>query len=153
MGQKIVWIDEDLVGKVDLIQDICRLKGEDLDKIIEDLKQDDKLSLEGIDDTLIEIKHHAKKVRDEYKECADAEIEKTTELWEDLSSKVYENRTKLYEYQNEMDYLLQTIKCINEEINSIPFHNLERATEFIENFKSMNDKEKECLSVLVEKLK
>ena len=149
MEKELVYVDKNLVGKLDILQDICRIKGEDIDKIIERLKGDDNDFLANIDDSLIEIKCHAKRVRDEYKKCVDEEIEKSNTLWEECDNKLNDSRTKIKKVTDLFYNCKEQINSLSEAINSIPFYKLNTAIDVFNKFNDMTDSEKEMIKILL----
>ena len=151
MGKKIVWLDEEIAGKVELLEDIIKLRGEELNKIIQRLADDtNALTTDNLDTALLEMKLHAAKVRDTYKNAVNEELEKTNELWEDCDDKISESRTKISAVKNSFCELNQEIEKLNRSICKMDLYNLERAMNILDKFKSYSDEDKKKIEMLLQ---
>ena len=148
-ARELVWIDSSLLPKWDLLQDILRLNGKGLEEIIESLKKDDETLLECLEDNFISIKHHAIKVRDEYKKCVDEQIDKTYKLWEECDDKITESRTKIKSIESSFSDVNRLIDSMNRKLSDLPLRELDRAMDTIERFNNMSQKDKDAIELLL----
>ncbi len=147
-NKELIWIDKELLPKWDLLQDILRLRGGDLDKVLDGLKRDDDTMLECLDENFIEIKHHAKKVRDEYEKVVNEQIEKTEKLWSDCDARIKESRTKLEPIKNMFNNISDDMDRLNRKFNDLPVYKLNECINILERFTSMTDDNKKKVKML-----
>lgn len=147
--KELVWIDKELKPKWEVLQDILRLNGKGLDEVIESLKKDDDTLIECLEDNFISIKHHAIKVRDEYKKCVDEQIDKTYKLWEECDNKIAESRTKIKSIESSFSDVNRLIDSMHRKLNDLPLRELDRAMDTIERFNNMSQKDKESIELLL----
>lgn len=151
MSKRIVWLDEEIAGKVELLEDIIKLRGEELNKIIQRLADDtNALTTDNLDTALLEMKLHAAKVRDAYKNAVNEELEKTNELWEECDDKIIKSRTKISAVKNSFYELNQEIEKLNRSICKMDLYNLERAMSILDKFKSYSDEDKKKIEMLLQ---
>lgn len=150
MAKELIWVEAELVPKIEIIQDILKLKGEDISKAIDKLANDTScITTDTIDTSLLEIKLHAAKVRDTYKELVDKEIEETGKLWEDCDSRIYESRTKIKQVENSFRELSSSIKSCADNLDRWDMNKFSEAMDLIDRFKEYSNKEKELLKGLL----
>ena len=95
MGRTLIWIDDSLAKKLEILNDTVELKENDIKSIVKELKNDIENIGECIDEDVVSFRYHAQKVRDSYKKVVDEEIEKTNELWETMDKLRTETRERL----------------------------------------------------------
>ena len=148
-GKELVWIERDLLPRWDLLQDILRLNGKDLDKVLNSLKEDDKLLEDCLEENLLNIKHHAIQVRNKYKECVDEQIEKTEDLWSLCDNKIIESQTKIKSVENSFDKINKLIDQMNTKLNGLSIYKLNEAMDIIDRFNNMSQKDKDAMELLL----
>ena len=149
MGKELVWIDEELVGKVELIQDIARLNGTKLEELAKRISDNTTTIItDNIDVLLLETKLHAKKVRDEYEKVVNEELEATNTLWDTCDEKIYESRTKIAKVKDMFVDVNREINKCTASLSAIPVYNLEKLMEVLDKFNSYSEKDKELLRLL-----
>ena len=146
--RELVWIDKELLPKWDLLQDILRLNGQGLDKALDDLKRDDSTVFECLEENFIEIKHHTKRVRDEYEKVVNEQIAKTEELWCRCDLKIKESRTKLESVKNIFEDVNNEVNSLNRKLNDLPVYKLDECINILERFVSMADDNKKKVKML-----
>lgn len=150
MGKELIWVEAELVPKIEFIQDILKLKGEDISKAIDKLAEDTNvLTTDNIDTSLLEIKLHAAKVRDTYKELVDKEIEETGKLWEECDTRIYESRTKIKEVKDNFASLSESIKSCSLNLDKWEMNRFSEAMDLIDRFNRYSDEEKALLKGLM----
>ena len=149
MEKELVWVDKSIVEKLDIVQDICRIKGEDIEKLLEKIKNDDNCFIENIDDSLIEIKCHAKRIRDEYKNCVDEEIEKSDKLWEDCDNKISESRSKVKDVTNMFYTLESEIDSLHRKLDNLELYKLDSAINLLERYNHLSENDKDKIEMLL----
>lgn len=150
MGKEIIWVDSEIAGKVELLADIVKLRGEELNKVIQELADDtNALTTDNLDTALLEMKLHAAKVRDTYKNAVDEELEKTNKLWEECDEKITKSRTKISAVKNSFNELNQEIEKLNRGICKLDLYNLERAITILDRFNSFSDSDKKKIEMLL----
>lgn len=150
MAKELIWVEAELVPKIEIIQDILKLKGEDISKAIDKLANDTScITTDSIDTSLLEIKLHAAKVRDTYKELVDKEIEETGKLWEDCDTRIYESRTKIKQVENSFRELSNSIKSCADNLDRWDMDKFSQAMDLIDRYKGYSNKERELLKELL----
>ena len=148
--REYVWIPKKLLPKWEFVKDILRLKGEDIQKAIDELSGETTcLTTDNLDTTLLEMKLHAQKVRDQYKQCVDEELEKTNELWEACEEKVYDSRTKIKQIKSSFDEVISDINQIDKKLNDLPLYKLRETMDLLDRFKSYTDDDKQKIVMLL----
>ena len=150
MDKELVWLDKDIASKIEVLQDVVRLRGEEIDKVISRLTDTTKLlTTDSIDTTLLEMKLHAQKVRDTYKQTVDEELEKTNALWDECDEKIYESRTKISKVTTSFADLNEEITKLRKGMNDLPLYQIDHLMEVLDKFNSYTDKDKELLRILL----
>ena len=148
--REYVWIPKKLLPKWEFVKDILRLKGEDIQKAIDELSGETTcLTTDNLDTTLLEMKLHAQKVRDQYKQCVDEELEKTNELWGACEEKVYDSRTKIKQIKSSFDEVISDINQIDKKLNDLPLYKLSETMDLLDRFKSYTDDDKQKIVMLL----
>lgn len=148
--REYVWIPKKLLPKWEFVKDILRLKGEDIQKAIDELSGETTcLTTDNLDTTLLEMKLHAQKVRDQYKQCVDEELEKTNELWEACEEKVYDSRTKIKQIKSFFDEVISDINQIDKKLKDLPLYKLRETMDLLDRFKSYTDEDKQKIAMLL----
>lgn len=133
----------------DLIIDCIKIKGEDIQEVINRITEDTKLMEECLDDKFLGFKLHAKKVRDEYEKAVDEAIEKTQIVWDRCEDKVSQSRPILDKTNKEVEKLLNEVNLINQSLEDVSFYKIERLMELVEKFNQMSESDKAVLAKLV----
>ena len=148
--REYVWIPKKLIPRWEFIKDILKLRGEDIQNAINKLSDETTcLTTDNLDTTLLEMKLHAQKVRDQYKQCVDEELEKTNELWEACEEKVYDSRTKIKQIKSSFDEVISDINQIDKKLNDLPLYKLRETMDLLDRFKSYTDEDKQKIAMLL----
>ena len=151
-GKDLVWVKKELIPQLEFIEDILKLKKDDIQKEIDKLVDSTQtLTTDNIDTSLLELKLHAQKVRDEYKKTVDDELEKTDKLWEDCDEKLYNSKTKISDVKDSFYSLRQEINAITEKLNDLPLYKLEQFMDLLDRFNGYSDEQKELLKIMLNK--
>ena len=149
--REYVWIPKQLLPTWEFVKDILKLKGDDIQKEIDRLSDETTcLTTDNLDTTLLEMKLHAQKVRDQYKQCVDEELEKTNELWELCEEKVYDSRTKIKQIKSSFDEAISDIYQIEKRLNDLPLYRLRETMDLLDRFKSYTDEDKQKIKMLLD---
>ena len=151
MGNKMVWIDESLAAKLEIVNDVAKLKTDgDLDKVIKMLTDDTNTMAECLDENALRFKLHAQQTRDNYEKVVKEEVDKTYELWEkceDLRADV----------RNKIDTFIPVFKSVNSELDklnqsmaNINTYRIEKLIELVYKFKEMSEEDKNMLAKLLD---
>lgn len=150
--REYVWIPKKLLPKWEFVKDILKLKGEDIQKAIDELSgETTSLTTDNLDTTLLEIKLHAQKVRDTYKSCVDEELEKTNRLWEECDDKVSESRTNIRAIKTSFNEVLYNLNKVEEKLNDLPLYKLRETMDLLDRFKAYSDEDKKKIAMLLGK--
>ena len=133
----------------DLIMDCIKLKGENIQELIDKITKDTALIEECLDDKFLAFKLHSKKVRDEYEKAVNEAIEKTENVWDKCEEKIKESQPTINKTNQEITKLLKTVNQLNERLENVSFYKIERLLELVENFNKMSDSDKAVLTKLV----
>ena len=133
----------------DLIMDCIKLKGENIQELIDKITKDTALMEECLDDKFLAFKLHSKKVRDEYENAVNEAIEKTENIWDKCEEKIKESQPTIDKTNQEITKLLKTVNRLNECLENVSFYKIERLLELVENFNKMSDSDKAVLTKLV----
>lgn len=133
----------------DLIMDCIKLKGENIQELIDKITRDTTLMEECLDDKFLVFKLHSKKVRDEYENAVNEAIEKTENVWNKCEEKTKESQPTIDKTNQEITKLLKTVNQLNERLENVSFYKIERLLELVEKFNKMSDSDKAVLTKLV----
>ena len=133
----------------DLIMDCIKLKGENIQELIDKITKDTALMEECLDDKFLAFKLHSKKVRDEYENAVNEAIEKTENIWDKCEEKIKESQPTIDKTNQEITKLLKTVNQFNERLENVSFYKIEKLLERVEKFNNMSDSDKAVLTKLV----
>ena len=152
VNKKLLWVEESLVEKLQLLDEVEEISNEDIKSVIEQFNKSVDLLSENIDSNVLEIRAKAQKVRESYKKAVEIEIKETDLLWEKLDTTRYEVRKKVSETISEVENLKDKVQEVNKLIDTIYNANykLDKTLEIIEKIANMSDKEKELFSKFIE---
>lgn len=151
-GKDLVWIDKRLVPQMEFIEDVLKLKKDDIQKEIDKLVDSTQtLTTDNIDTSLLELKLHAQKVRNEYKKTVDEELEKTDKLWEECDEKLCNSKTSVKDIKDSFYSLEQEIDTLTKRLNDLPIYKLEQFMDLLDRFNGYSDEQKELLKIMLNK--
>lgn len=151
-GKDLVWIDKRLVPQIEFIEDVLKLKKDDIQKEIDKLVDSTQtLTTDNIDTSLLELKLHAQKVRNEYKKTVDEELEKTDKLWEECDEKLYNSKTNIKDIKDSFYSLEQEIDTLTKRLNDLPIYKLEQFMDLLDRFNGYSDEQRELLKIMLNK--
>lgn len=151
MGNKMVWIDETLAAKLEIVNDVAKLKTDgDLDKVIKMLTDETNNMAECLDENTLRFKLHAQQTRDNYEKVIKEEVDKTYELWEKCDDLRADARKKI-------DTMLPIIKSVSNELSElnktmsqINTYNIDKLIELVYKFNNMPEDDKNMLAKLLD---
>lgn len=150
MGRTLIWIDDNLAKKLEIIDDVVKLTDNDIKDIIKGLKDNISVLDETIDEDVVSFRYHAQKVRDSYKKVVEEEIDKTNELWEQLDTLRFETSNKLDKTKELTKSITEDIKYIQESISKCNLYGVDKLLEMIEKVNYMNESDRELLYKLLD---
>jgi uncharacterized coiled-coil DUF342 family protein len=151
-GKDLVWIDKRLVPQIEFIEDVLKLKKDDIQKEIDKLVDSTQaLTTDNIDTSLLELKLHAQKVRNEYKKTVDEELEKTDKLWEECDKNLYNSKTNIKDIKDSFYSLEQEIDTLTKRLNDLPIYKLEQFMDLLDRFNGYSDEQRELLKIMLNK--
>jgi len=151
-GKDLVWIDKRLVPQIEFIEDVLKLKKDDIQKEIDKLVDSTQtLTTDNIDTSLLELKLHAQKVRNEYKKTVDEELEKTDKLWEECDKNLYNSKTNIKDIKDSFYSLEKEIDTLTNRLNDLPIYKLEQFMDLLDRFNGYSDEQRELLKIMLNK--
>lgn len=133
----------------DLIMDCIKLKGENIQELMDKITRDTSLMEECLDDKFLAFKLHSKKVRDEYENAVNEAIEKTENIYDKCEEKIKQSQPTIDKTNKEVEKLLSTVNQLNKCLENVSFYKIERLLELVEKFNKMSDSDKAVLTKLV----
>lgn len=143
------YIPDKYVPYFDLIMDCIKLKGENIQELIDKITRDTSLMEECLDDKFLAFKLHSKKVRDEYENAVNEAIEKTENIYDKCEEKIKQSQPTIDKTNKEVEKLLSTVNQLNKCLENVSFYKIERLLELVEKFNKMSDSDKAVLTKLV----
>lgn len=143
------YIPDEYEPYFDLIMDCIKIKGDNIQELLNKITKDTDLMEECLDDKFLSFKLHAKKVRDEYESAVNEAIEKTESVWIKCEEKVNQSQPTINKINKEVDKLLSAVNQLNENLENVSFYRTEKLLELIEKFNRMSDEDKAVLTKLV----
>jgi uncharacterized coiled-coil DUF342 family protein len=151
-GKDLVWVDKRLVPQIEFIEDVLKLKKDDIQKEIDKLVDSTQtLTTDNIDTSLLELKLHAQKVRNEYKKTVDEELEKTDKLWEECDKNLYNSKTNIKDIKDSFYSLEQEIDTLTKRLKDLPIYKLEQFMDLLDRFNGYSDEQRELLKIMLNK--
>lgn len=150
MGNKMIWIEEDLAAKLEIINDVVKIKNEDIDKIIKKLADDTSTMSECLDENVLRFKLHAQQVRDNYEKVVNEEIEKTYDLWEKCEELRKETKGKITNLLPVITEVNSQLEKLDKSINKVNTYGIDRLIEVVDKFKRIPDDEKDMIAKLLD---
>jgi len=150
MGRTLIWIDDNLAKKLEIIDDVVKLTDNDIKDIIKNLKDSISVLDETIDEDVVSFRYHAQKVRDSYKKVVDEEIDKTNELWEQLDVLRSETRNKLDKTRELTKSIKEDIVEIQKGINNCNLYGVDHFLELVVQVNNMSEANRELLCKLLD---
>jgi hypothetical protein len=151
MGNKMVWIDEALASKLEIVNDVAKLKTDgDIDKVIKMLTDDTNTMAECLDENALRFKLHAQQTRDNYEKVIKEEIEKTYELWEKCEDLRADVRKKIDNFIPAFNAISNELGKLNKSMENINTYKIEKLIELIYRFKDMSEEDKNIMAKLLD---
>lgn len=150
MGNKMIWIEEDLAAKLEIINDVVKIKNEDIDKIIKKLADDTSIMSECLDENVLRFKLHAQQVRDNYEKVVNEEVEKTYELWKRCEELRKETKGKISNLLPVITEVNAQLEKLDKSINKVNTYGIDRLIEVVDKFKRIPDDEKDMIAKLLD---
>jgi uncharacterized protein YfbU (UPF0304 family) len=148
MGYK--HIDDELEPYFDLIMDCIKLKGKDIKETVNRIVGDTSAMDECLEDSFLNFKLHAKKVRDEYRKAVEEEISKSEDLYCKYSQLVSDQKPRIEQVKNAVAELNKELSEVYKKLEEIPYYKAEYIMDVITKFNNMPAEEKLLLSKLME---
>lgn len=150
MGQRMVWIEEDLASKLEIVNDVAKLKTDgDLAKVIKRMEDEIDGMAECLDENVLRFKLHAQQTRDSYEKTVQEEVDKSYELWEkceDLRSKA---KKKIDAMLPDIKTVSEELRRLNESMDKISTYRIDKLFELINKFNNMSEEDKNVLVKLL----
>lgn len=146
--KEYVYVDKRIVPHLEILQDILKLRCDDIDKIVKGIINDTEALDENLEDNFLQFKLHAKKVRECYKAAVDEQLEKSEKLWTECDELISKSKPTVEKVSSAVRELETTISKCNKILNELPIYKVEQTLNLIEKFKNMSNEEKTLLSKL-----
>lgn len=144
------YIEDEIEPYFDLIMDCIKLNGKDIKKTIEKITNDTKWLNECLDDNFLEFKLHSKKIREEYENAVNDELEKTEIVWDKCDQLIRDSKPTIDKAASLIEGLLSTIRKINSNLDGISIWKIEKMIELIEKFSKLTEEEKNMFKILLD---
>lgn len=144
MDKEIVFIPKEMKEQLQKIEDGV-IEQHAIKDIIANFNRQIKMMDEELDESTMLFRHHAKKVKEKYKEVVDVEIESMNELWETLDQKRYEVSKKLNGLHERIRTTKDDLRELKKMTESIGVYGLTELIQLIDKVKYMNPRDKELL--------
>lgn len=148
MTRKIMWVDEELVNKITMLDEITEITSVQTKDLIKEFKDDIETYSDCMDEDLLQFRAHAEKVRNTYKKVVDEEIEVTYELWNSLDKKRCETHKKLEESRELSKSIKSDVKLINDTLNGSSIYGVQNYLDLVERVSNLSDKDKDLMQKL-----
>ncbi|MBU5331753.1 hypothetical protein KQI61_06050 [Anaerocolumna aminovalerica] len=151
MGQKMIWIDESLAAKLEIVNDVAKLKTDgDLDKVIKMLTDDTNNMSECLDENALRFKLHAQQTRDNYEKVVKEEVDKTYELWEKCEDLRDDARKKIDTFIPVFKSISSELDKLKQSMTDINLYKIEKLIELVYTFKQMSEEDKNMMAKLLD---
>lgn len=145
-----MYVPDEIAGKLEIINDICKIKNEDIKKVVEDMAKEESYTVESLHENALRFKLFAKDIAKGYKEAVSEEVDFLGEIWEECESKRDEAYKKTEEIKNVVSETKDNLLSLQKSINELNIYGMERVLELLHTFNGMSDSDKELLKKLAE---
>lgn len=150
---KLIDISDELVGKLELVNDICKLTQKDIDKVVKELSEENVNFSEILQENTLRFKLFAKDIAKGYREAVDAEIESLAEVWDSCEQQRKNVYKKTSEIKESIKLMRNEISSLKEAINSLDFYRIEQILELVRTFNNLNESDKKLFTMVVSNIK
>jgi len=148
----LVWLPESLVKKVKEVQDVKAIEAEIL-KYVEQTKNSLKLDTEAMDEQIVVYRAYMIKARNAFEQAKNEELDAFYAIWEKYDTDCSKIRTQVEKAKNELKPLLDELKEVRKEIQSVETWGFERLGEAIQKLSSLYGENREMFMFLVKNYK
>lgn len=148
-----VHIKDEYEPYLDLIIDCIKLKGENIQELIEKINKDDSIMANCMEDNLIQFKYHGKRIRDEYIKAVNEQIEKNEMLYDNCNELLQESEPTIEHIKSKIESLSYLIDGVNKKLNNefgVSLNKIERLLKIIQEINNMSNEDKELLKKVLE---
>jgi hypothetical protein len=146
-GKELIWVSEELKKEWDKANSEEEQTKVFL-KAIENRKIDIKGQIEGLEEDVLLFKGIGIKYKTELEKVYNEQSSQLEKIWEDFNcgDKIAEQVRKI---KSTMSPVIETMKSINKEFDSVSTYKVENLISVIEKFNNMTDSDKKLLEVLL----
>ena len=150
---KFINIPDELVGKLELVNDISKLTQQDIDKVVKELLEESEDLSEILQDNTIRFKLFAKDIAKGYREAVDSEIESLTDVWDSCEQQRKNVYEKTSEIKKSIELMKRDVTSLKEAINSLDFYRIDKILELVRTFNNLNESDKKLFTMVVSNIK
>lgn len=131
----LIWLPRSLAGKVKELESPQQMEALILE-FIEQSKQDIKISLDSLDESLITYKAQMISARNRFEEAKNKELEANCAMWEKFEDERPRIQEKVKSLISELEPLKKELDGINKSIKNIETYDIERLLKIIKEINS-----------------
>lgn len=149
--KELVWVPKSLAEKLNSLDDDLK-SGELVLQYIKDTKRDVETSIDALDDDILNLKSFSAKVKKEFKQIYEAQIEESEKLFLDADEKLPHVKDIAGKYISALAPVTEELQKLRELQLSINTWDIERVHDLLASVNKMlsNDRMKHMLEFLIE---
>lgn len=145
-----MFVPDEIAGKLELINDVCKIKNEDINKIIDNMSKEESYMTDALQENSLRFKLFAKDIAKGYKDAVSNEVEYLEEIWEECNLKRNEIYDKTNAIKKNVESTKDEIKSLKMALDDLDIYGMDRILQLIERFNNMSENDKELLIKLAE---
>lgn len=135
-AREIVWLPKSIADKVKDIDSVQAIEAEIL-KYVENIKSDTRVSIEGIDDDIVQFRAAMIKARNSFKQAKEEELTSNYELWEKFENDLIPIRNKIQSLRDEIKPLKTDLEALRKDIDGVSSWQVKELLENLEKIRSL----------------
>lgn len=149
-NNKYIDISDELAGRLELVNDICKIHNDDIPKVIESMAKEPNYMMETLEENVLKLKLFSKDIAKKYKEAVSEETNTLYEIWDSCEEKREAAYNKAKEVNEVLYQTADTIAAIKKSLDGFNVYGAERVLTLLEKFNSMSEKDRGLFEKLLE---
>lgn len=145
-----VYVEDGVAERLKFLNDVSKILEKDVCKVIDEMREQNDVFVESLNENSIRFKLFAKDIAKGYKEAVDVEVESLYSIWEELEDKRSQVYKKTKEIKENVESTKSEIQSLQKAISELNVYGMDRLISLIEKFNGMSASEKDLLAKLAE---
>lgn len=150
---KFIDIPDELVGKLELVNDIAKITQKDIEAVVKELMEENEKFSDILQENTLRFKLFAKDIAKGYRESVESEIESLTDVWDSCEQQRKNVYEKTSEIKKTIELMKRDVTSLKEAINSLDFYRIDKILELVRTFNNLNESDKKLFTMVVSNIK